>query len=77
MDGKSLQAELSSWIIKKLKKAEGNTIGRQLLWRLYTVDPNMIPGSTSAAFSVALKTLLNNGIVEITFINNVKHVKLK
>ena len=74
---KSRQKHFAVWIVKQLKKAEGNVLSRQKLWHFYRVDPSYEATDTSAGFSVALKTLLNNGKVEIVFVNNVKSVKLR
>lgn len=77
MDLHSRQKHFSQWILKQLKKAEGNIMSRQRLWHLYRVDSTYEETDTSAGFSVALKTLLSNGKVEIVFVENVKSVKLK
>lgn len=74
---KSRQKHFANWIVKQLKKAEGNTMSRQRLWHLFRVDPSYLSTDTSAGFSVALKTMLNNGKVEIVFVDNVKSVKLR
>ena len=74
---KSRQKHFAVWIVKQLKKAEGNVLSRQKLWHFYSVDPSYEATDTSAGFSVALKTLLNNGKVEIVFVSNVKSVKLR
>ena len=74
---KSRQKHFANWIVKQLKKADGNTMSRQRLWHLYRVDPSSEITGTSAGFSVALKTLLNNGKVEIVFVQNIKSVKLR
>jgi len=74
---KSRQKHFAVWIVKQLKKAEGNVLSRQKLWHFYRVDSSYEATDTSAGFSVALKTLLNNGKVEIVFVSNVKSVKLR
>jgi hypothetical protein len=74
---KSRQKHFANWIVKQLKKTEGNTMSRQRLWHLFRVDPSYEASDTSAGFSVALKTMLNNGKVEIVFVDNIKSVKLR
>lgn len=74
---KSRQKHFATWIVKQLKKAEGNVMSRQRLWHLFRVDPSYLPTDTSAGFSVALKTMLNNGKAEIVFVDNIKSVKLR
>lgn len=76
MQDKPRQAHYSAWIVKKLKKQEDDTMTRARLWHFYRVDPSWLDTDTSAGFSVALKTLLNNGKAVIVFIDNVKCVKL-
>lgn len=74
---KSRQKHFAIWIIKQLKKAEESTISRQRLWHLFRVDSIYEVTDTSASFSGALKTLLNNGKIEIVFVDNIKSVKLR
>lgn len=74
---KSRQQHFANWIVKQLKKSEDHTMSRQRLWHLFRVDPSYEVSDTSAGFSVALKTLLNNGKVEIVFVDNIKSVKLR
>lgn len=74
---KSRQKHFANWILKQLKKAEKNTVSRQKLWHLFRVDPSYEPTDTSAGFSVSLKTLLNNGKIEVVFVEDIKSVKLR
>ena len=74
---KSRQRRFALWIIGQLEKEKKCTISRQRLWHLYRVDPCCEDGDTSAGFSVALKTLLNNGVVDIVYVDNIKSVKLR
>jgi len=73
----SRQKHFSQWIIKKLKKSENFTLSRKRLWEFYKTDETYLETDSSASFSVALKTLLSNGKVEIVFAGKTKMVKLK
>jgi len=68
---------MGDFIIKQLKKAPESTIQRLRLWRLYTVSPLFKSTDTSAIMSTVIKTLMNNGKVEIVFIENKKCIKLR
>jgi hypothetical protein len=74
---KSRQKHFINWILKQLKKSELNIMSRQRLWHLYRVDPTYEATDVSAGFSTAIKTLLNNGKIEIIFVDNIKSVKLR
>jgi hypothetical protein len=73
----SRQKHFANWIIKKLKKADDFTMSRKRLWDFYKTDDSYVESDTSAGFSVALKTLLSNGKVEVLFIGKTKAIKLK
>lgn len=73
----SRQKHFANWILKKLKKSDDFTLSRKRLWEFYKADETYLETDSSASFSVALKTLLSNGKVEILFIGKTKAVKLK
>lgn len=77
MSKESSCKRMEAFITKTLKKSEKQTLLRSRLWRLYSVSDKCLPTDTSALMSTAIKTLLNNGKVDIVFINEVKHIKLK
>lgn len=78
MSNQPRQKHFSEWILATLKTAPGLKLSRQRLWHLYRVDPSFQPTTdTSAGFSVALKTLLSNGKLEVIFENEAKTIRLK
>jgi hypothetical protein len=69
--------KVAVWILKELKKQEDGMMVRSKLWKIYSLSKEFETGETSVLISNVCKNLLNNGKIEVIFVEGKKCFKLR